>query len=233
MYDETIATHYAAYRPPIHEIILKRVLSSSDNPRTGLDIGCGTGRSSRALKAYCDLVVGLDPSEAMLRKVERLKGVLYINATGEQIPLARNLVDIVTIAGSLTYIDQAVLVSELKRLCRTEAQIVVYDFEIDLSNVETLLEFEPEYRLSDYDHSANLCGHSEVKEAPVIEDVLVLDLCPFEVAHLLLSEKTRYQALHEKYRAPDLFNTLRNEIETRAAALSIKANIYYSVYALQ
>ena len=233
MYDETTAKHYAAYRPPIHEIILKRVLASSGKPRTGLDIGCGTGRSSRALKTYCDLVVGLDPGEAMIRKAEWFKGVLYLNATGEQIPLAGNLIDIVTIAGSLNYIDQGMLVSELKRVCRADAQVVVYDFKVDLSNVETLLEFEPVNTTFDYDHAASLCGHSEVREVIVIEDVLMLDLNPFEVAHLLLSEKARFEALHYKYQVADLFDSLRNDIETRGLVLPVKADIYYSVYALQ
>ena len=169
----------------------------------------------------------------MTRKAEWFKGVLYINATGEQIPLARNLIDIVTIAGSLNYIGQAMLVSELKRICRADAKIVVYDFETDLSIVETLLEFEPVNTLSEYDHAANLCGHSEVREITGIEDVLMLDLNPFEVAHLLLSEKARFEALHDKYQVADLFDTLRNDIETRGPVLPVKADIYYSVYALQ
>ncbi len=169
----------------------------------------------------------------MLGEVEQHEGIIYVNATGEQIPLARNLVDIVTITGSLNYIDQAMLVSELKRICRTDAKIVVYDFEIDLSTVEALLELEPVSSLSEYDHRANLRGHFEVKKAPVIEDVLMLDLNSLEVTHLLLSQKARYEALQEKYQTPELFNSVRNEIDTSGPVLSVKANIYYSVYALR
>ena len=160
MYDKSIATHYAAYRPPIHEIILKRTLTSSDNQRMGLDIGCGTGRSSRALKKYCHLVVGLDPSEAMLGKVEKLEGVVYVNAAGEQIPMVENLVDVVTIAGSLNYIDRAKLVNELKRVCRSDAAIVVYDFEIDLSNIEEQLELERYNKIIEYDHCCPVNSHN-------------------------------------------------------------------------
>lgn len=233
MYDESIATHYAAYRPPIHEIILKRAIASSDNQHLGLDIGCGTGRSSRALRKYCHLVVGLDPSEVMLRKVEKLKGVIYVNAAGEQIPIVEDLVDIVTIAGSLNYIDRAMLAAELKRVCRSDAAILVYDFEVDLSNIEEQLKLERINELSEYDHAANLCGHSEVKETSVVDDVFTLDLNPSEVAHLLLSEKGRYEALHEKYQVQNLFDSLKNEIEAKESISSVNANIYYSLYALQ
>lgn len=233
MYDESIATHYAAYRPPLHEIILKRAIASSDNQRLGLDIGCGTGRSSRALKKYCHLVVGLDPSEAMLREVEKIEGVIYVSAAGEKIPLVKNLVDIVTIAGSLNYIDRAMLATELKKVCRSDAAIVVYDFEIDLSNIEEQLKLESPGKLSEYDHAANLCGYSEINETSVVDDVFALDLDPSEVAHLLLAEKGRYQALHEKYQVQNLFDSLKNEIEAKESLFSVNANIHYSLYALQ
>ena len=233
MYDKSIATHYAAYRPPIHEIILKRTLTSSDNQRMGLDIGCGTGRSSRALKKYCHLVVGLDPSEAMLGKVEKLEGVVYVNAAGEQIPMVENLVDVVTIAGSLNYIDRAKLVNELKRVCRSDAAIVVYDFEIDLSNIEEQLELERYNKIIEYDHSINLWGYSKVKESSVVNDVLTLDLDPFEIAHLLLSEEGRSEALYEKYQAQNLFNLIKSEIAVKKSVFSVNANIYYSLYSLQ
>ena len=233
MYDKSIATHYAAYRPPIHEIILKRTLTSSDNQRMGLDIGCGTGRSSRALKKYCHLVVGLDPSEAMLGKVEKLEGVVYVNAAGEQIPMVENLVDVVTIAGSLNYIDRAKLVNELKRVCRSDAAIVVYDFEIDLSNIEEQLELERYNKIIEYDHSINLWGYSKVKESSVVNDVLTLDLDPFEIAHLLLSEEGRSEALYEKYQAQNLFNLIKSEIAAKKSVFSVNANIYYSLYSLQ
>ena len=147
--------------------------------------------------------------------------------------MAGNLIDIVTIAGSLNYIGQAKLLSELKRLCRADAQVVVYDFEIDLSNVEALLKLEPVNTLYEYDHAANLSGHSEVREVTVIKDVFMLDLNPFQVAHLLLSEKAQFEALHDKYQVADLFDSLRNDIETREPVLSVNVDIYYSVYALR
>jgi SAM-dependent methyltransferase len=233
MYDESIAIHYAAYRPPIHEIILERAIAPSDNQRLGLDIGCGTGRSSRALKKFCHLVVGLDPSEAMLRKAEKSERVLYVSAAGEQIPLIENVVDIVTIAGSLNYIDSAMLATELKRVCRSDAAIVVYDFEIDLSNIEEKLRIERPVKLFEYDHAANLCGLFEIKNTSVVDDVFALELNSSEVAHLLLAEKGRYKALHEKFPVHNLFDSLKNEIEAKESIFSVKANVYYSLYALQ
>jgi hypothetical protein len=42
-YDSTSARHYAAFRPPLHSLILERVIGPSESFQVGLDIGCGTG----------------------------------------------------------------------------------------------------------------------------------------------------------------------------------------------
>jgi ubiquinone/menaquinone biosynthesis C-methylase UbiE len=232
MYDESIATHYEAYRPPLHEVILERVIGSSGKKQTGLDIGCGTGRSSCALKKYCDLVIGLDPGVAMLGKAETTDGIVYASAAGERFPLAAQSVDIVTLAGSLNYIDPAMLVCEIKRVCGRDAVIIVYDFEIDLSSVENQLGLERLYGLSDYNHAANLSGYSELRETSVGDDVLTIDLSPPEIAHLLLSERKRAEAFYDKYQVPDLFNPLVREIEDSGSMRPFNAAIFYSVYSL-
>lgn len=233
MYNERIAIHYAAYRPPIHKVILERVLASSRNRRIGLDIGCGTGRSSHALGKYCPYVVGLDPSWAMLKNAKAHKGVKFVNASGEQVPIADHSVDVATLAGSLNYIDRTKLIGELKRVCRSDAEIVIYDFEIDLSNIEDCLNLEDINYSPEYDHSSNLRGYSEVKAITVIDDVLSLDLSPVEIVHLLLSEARRYEALQAKYPSQDLMSSVKIDIETMSSKSTIKANIYYSLYALQ
>lgn len=57
-YDEAIAYHYNAYRPPLHEVILSQVLGKDERFQNGLDIGCGTGYSAIALAKYCSQVYG-------------------------------------------------------------------------------------------------------------------------------------------------------------------------------
>ena len=64
-YTADIATHYKSFRPPLHEILLKR---SFKNQRfeSALDIGCGTGNSTIALAKYCASVTGYDPNKSRL-----------------------------------------------------------------------------------------------------------------------------------------------------------------------
>ncbi len=231
MYDEQIAKHYAAYRPPLHAIILQKALGEFDKKRLGLDIGCGTGCSTRALKHYCESVIGIEPSLAMISQAESQAGIEYINASAEDLPLHENEVDIVTLAGSLHYIDRDRLVRELKRVCKAAAIVIVYDFKIDLSTIEETLALEVPQLASGYDHSINLHGYAGLTEISVIEDQLPLDLTATQAAHLMLATNSRYQTLQKKYEDSDPFDSLEHEIsEKLPSGPRVQAKIYYSIY---
>ena len=48
-YDRATATHYSAYRPLLHELILRYVLLKNEIFPVGLDVGCDTGFKSNYL----------------------------------------------------------------------------------------------------------------------------------------------------------------------------------------
>ncbi len=232
MYESTIATHYAAYRPPLHKTIIENIFAASRKRRIGLDIGCGTGRSTHALAKYCSYVVGIDPSMEMLREAQVQHSINYINALGENIPIADKSIDVVTLAGSLNYIDRKLLVSELSRICSHEAEIVVYDFEVDLLDCESLFKLEILNDSLEYDHQMNLSEFPEVEELLLASDEVLLDLRSCEIAHLLLSDIDRHRALQRIYSTGDLFELIKAKIEANEAMLTLKANIYCSLYSL-
>lgn len=234
MYDEKIAAHYAAFRPPLHEIILHRALGEFDKKPLGLDIGCGTGRSAQALKRYCHSVVGIEPSLAMISQAEPQADIKYINASAEDIPLADKQADIVTLAGSLHCIDREVLVGELQRVCYPQALILVYDFKIDLCGIKQSLHLQETQKASAYDHSINLHGFARLTENSVFDDEISLELTAIQAAHLLLASGSNYQTLAHKYQLPDLFDALVQDIQSKTAdLLKVRANIYYSMYTLE
>ena len=232
MYDAITASHYAAYRPPLHSIILGRVLRQSRERQMGLDIGCGTGRSTQELANFCNHVVGLEPSKSMLLKTEKHAKINYVNSTGEQIPIADRSVDIVTLAGSLNYIERNPLVNELVRICRTDAEIVIYDFEVDLIDFEKFLGMNLVNCSPEYDHSANLSGHSIFDEITIVEDEFSTNASPLEIAHLLLSDRERHNALCRKYKIPNPVKLVEDKICSMSKIVPIRSNIFYSVYVL-
>ena len=83
-YTETVAAHYAAYRPPLHQRILKRVLANAGSLSDALDVGCGTGCSSVALAEFCERVFAIDPSLSMLDAATPHDAITYLLSRGSR-----------------------------------------------------------------------------------------------------------------------------------------------------
>ena len=232
-YQTTTALHYAAYRPPLHKIILEKIFTLPGKRQSGLDIGCGTGLSCQALVRYCNQVIGIDPSMAMLRKAETQQAITYLNAHGEQIPLTGNSVDVVTMAGSLNYLNRKLLIGELKRICRSGAVIVIYDFAIDLSHFESHFGGESSTESGSYSHQLNLAGFPEVEEIYVVSDEVMFNPAAGEIAHLLLADDRWHECLQDRFQVRNVFKSLKQEIEAINTRCEIKARIYYSLYQLE
>ena len=166
----------------------------------------------------------------MLKKASRHPGINYVIGSGEEIPFANDSFDVVTIAGSLNYLDQTKLVEELNRVCRLEAKILVYDFEVVLDEIMKQLNLAGENHSSGYDHSTNLSGSSDIEEVLVVDDFHWFELDSAEMAHLLLSVNGLFEALQERYRAGDFFDSFKKEIEAINFSFRLRANIHYSMY---
>ena len=231
-YTEKIASHYATYRPPLHSIILKKVLAGSSGFQNGLDIGCGTGYSTIALADYCSTVVGIDPSQSMLERSVEHPRVNYLKGLAENIPLQDHSVDIVTFAGSLFYVDLKKVSSEMKRICKKDAVIIPYDFEILVDEPLSLLEIDLEETDTKYDHTINFSGMDGFEEIVNKEEQVNIECTGTQLAHLLLSDPHQYDRIAEKYRAENPFEKLRESLVKSGNHFFIKANLFYSKYHL-
>ena len=232
MYDEVTAAHYSAYRPPLHSAILTRALHQSRARETGLDIGCGTGYSARELANFCNFVVGLEPSEAMLGQAGKHAKVKFVNAPGEKIPLVPCSVDVVTLAGSLNYIERNSLVNELARICRADAEIIVYDFEVNLNKFEQYFGVKRINCSPEYDHAANFRGYTSLLEIACEEDELSVIASPREIAHLLLSNRVCHDALSEKFNTSNPVKRVEIELSSMSNLIPVNSSTFYSVYTL-
>jgi ubiquinone/menaquinone biosynthesis C-methylase UbiE len=108
-YNRAIATQYSSYRPPLHEMILDRVLSNEETFSNGLDVGCGTGYSAVALAKYCRRVYGVEPSQSMLDEAMPHAKITYLKGAGDGMPIPGNSIDVVTFAVSLFYYSKYML----------------------------------------------------------------------------------------------------------------------------
>lgn len=226
-YNNAVAQHYAAYRPPLHELILARTIDQDETFSIGLDIGCGTGRSTVALANYCDRVIGVDPSQPMLADTEQHPKVTYVCAPGDDLSdVQAGRVDIVSFAGSLHYAKTNQLRRQLAEVCLPGAVVVVYDFEVLLEEVLSDLEMDIPAVDSDYDHQANIADWEEFPASILESGQLVLDLSSEELGHVLLADSHRYEALSAKLKTSSLFERLVDVLENRGHAHELSVEIY-------
>src|SRR6185312_794041 len=91
-----------------------------------LDLGSGTGFSTRAALSVADLVVGVDSSADMLRVADRAPGTSYVRAVAERLPFTDAVFDLVTIASAIHWFAPAAL-AEARRVVPSDGHLLVYD----------------------------------------------------------------------------------------------------------
>lgn len=230
-YDGQAARHYAAFRPPLHRLALERVLGTGERFAVGLDVGCGTGYSTVALADFCDRVFGIDPSPAMLKAAPPHPRITYLPGLGESLSsLPAPRFDVVTFAGSLVYTKSDALRRELTRVCPPSGTVVVYDFEILLAPfVEELGIARPEVA-SDYDHQLNLSDWPEFELVSDGTERIRLSASAGELAHLLLSDSHRYDALARNFPDADPFDRLVARLAEFRVQDRLEADLYFTRY---
>jgi ubiquinone/menaquinone biosynthesis C-methylase UbiE len=94
-------------------------------PDHALDLGAGTGLSTRAMLGFAETVVGIDTSEEMLQRRSESRGY-YVLAAAELLPFRDDVFDLATIASALHWFGPDAL-GEVVRVLRPGGSLVVYD----------------------------------------------------------------------------------------------------------
>lgn len=231
VYDEQIARHYSAYRPPLHKLIVGEALQDHKFG-TGLDIGCGTGYSTLALTDFCEKIIGIDQSQSMLDRATRHPKVEYLLGTGEVLPLEDRSIDLVTYAGVFFYLNAENTISELTRVCREDALVCVYDFEVLIDGLMRIfdLPFEPDNEA--YDHTCNPSRLAGVFTLKQISRTVDLPVKNHQAAHILLSDKSRHGPLAELFNSADPFDSVTEKLAKADWNGKLTARIHYSLHQL-
>jgi SAM-dependent methyltransferase len=105
-----------------------------DRPVTGLDIGCGTGRYSRLLRALLpdgSLLVAADASAAMLAELKagnqgHALDVVPMLSTAEELPLRTASLDMVTAFNCVHHFDLRRFLAAVARVLQPDGQLFIY-----------------------------------------------------------------------------------------------------------
>ena len=129
---ESYVNLYQQYRPEPPLEILRQSLNYVNQAQgvTVVDIGCGTGISTRIWKDYAEEIIGVEPSTEMLEKAKALTDhphikyhLGYANATN----LPPQSADIITCSQSFHWMEPESTLKEIDRVLKDHGVLVIYD----------------------------------------------------------------------------------------------------------
>jgi SAM-dependent methyltransferase len=115
---------YERGRPGYAEAAIASLGFTSDH--LVLDLGCGTGKSTRQLAATGARVIGVEPLPSMLQTfVEKTPGVPVVAGQAEALGLRSGAVDAVVCASVFHWLDHKVALPEIHRVLRNDGRLVI------------------------------------------------------------------------------------------------------------
>ena len=129
---QRVAEGYARHRPYYHPLVMDKIrqqLKPNGKYQTALDVGCGTGLSTMALKALADNVSGVDGSDEMIAvaNTNRDQRITYYHAPAEALPFDAHSFDLITVCGAINWIDRSRFFPEARRVLKANGWLILYD----------------------------------------------------------------------------------------------------------
>ena len=127
------AEHYdrSRPRPPLALAELLPPLAGTQRPRLVVDLGCGTGLSTRFWSSHANQVVGVEPNDSMRAFAETATeshNVRYLGASSYETGLPDACADLVTAAQSLQWMRPDRVLPEIGRLLRPGGVFCAYEY---------------------------------------------------------------------------------------------------------
>jgi SAM-dependent methyltransferase len=108
-------------------------LARVERPRLVVDVGSGTGLSTRAWADRADEVVGVEPNAEMRAAAEAdtpSSNVRYVEGYSDDIALPDHSADVVTYSQSLHWMNPGPTFTEAARILRPGGVFAAYDYEL-------------------------------------------------------------------------------------------------------
>lgn len=129
------AAVYDTYRPtpPAALLDLLQLVSQAERPRLVVDLGAGTGLSTRVWGVRADSVVGVEANRRMLeraRAATEAPNVRFVEAFADTTGLPSGGADIVTCAQAFHWMEPQPVLAEAARLLRPGGIFAAYDYDV-------------------------------------------------------------------------------------------------------
>jgi SAM-dependent methyltransferase len=142
------ASGYDRFRPRTPRALVDLLCRYAlvERPELVVDLGCGTGLSTRVWSGVAERVVGVEPNAAMLAAAEPAAGVEYREAFAQDSGLPGGCADIATCSQSLHWMEPTPTFAEAARILRAGGVFAAYDYDLPPVVVPELDEAFAEYQ---------------------------------------------------------------------------------------
>lgn len=119
------ASVYAKFRPTTSQVVVDKIIAYlSENIKgpheTALDVGCGSGQSTRILSSYFQEVIGFDVSDSQLLEAEKMienpSNVTFQKSLAEVLPFGDESIHLITCSASFHWFQQEEFLLEAQRI---------------------------------------------------------------------------------------------------------------------
>jgi SAM-dependent methyltransferase len=124
------AQDYAKYRPGYPPELFMYLSSLCEQHKSAWDCGTGSGQAAVGLAEFFEQVIATDPSEKQLSSAQAHARVEYRTAPAEKSGLENQSVDLITVAQAFHWFKHEEFYSEVRRVLRPRAPLVVWSYAI-------------------------------------------------------------------------------------------------------
>jgi ubiquinone/menaquinone biosynthesis C-methylase UbiE len=129
----TAASRYSKSRIHFHDQaidVMRQLLTLKAPFPWALDVGCGTGHSTIALRALATNVLGIDLSAAMLSEALPCEQVVYAKSSAEKINIPDASVQLMTASQSFHWFNSRPFYLECSRVLATDGSLFIYGHQL-------------------------------------------------------------------------------------------------------
>lgn len=127
------ASHYDSHRPAPPAVLgsLLSTLAQTPRPALVVDLGCGTGLSTRYWTDKADQVVGIEPTDSMREQAESVSApnISYRKGFSHDTGLPDHCAQIVTCSQALHWMDPIPTFKEAARILVSGGVFAAYDYD--------------------------------------------------------------------------------------------------------